>query len=86
MVELSDGLAVSKLLEGRRAVGLWACGSRSVKAGRTVGGLSARRFGWVGSDFQVLSDYLIPSSYVCSNIVANVVKNTYVYVMRHVRT
>ena len=34
----------------------------------------------------VLSDYLILSSYVCSNIVANIITNIYMYVMRHVRT
>ena len=33
-----------------------------------------------------VSDHLILSSYVCSNIVANIVTNIYMYVMRHVRT
>ena len=33
-----------------------------------------------------LSDHLILSRYVCSNIVANIVSNIYMYVMRHVRT
>ena len=33
-----------------------------------------------------LSDHLILSRYVCSNIVANIVTNIYMYVMRHVRT
>ena len=32
-----------------------------------------------------LSDHLILSRYVCSNIVANIVSNIYMYVMRHVR-
>ena len=32
-----------------------------------------------------LSDHLIISRYVCSNIVANIVTNIYMYVMRHVR-
>ena len=35
---------------------------------------------------QVVSDHLILSRYVCSNIVANIVTNIYMYVMRHVRT
>ena len=34
----------------------------------------------------ILSDHLILSRYVCSNIVANIVSNIYMYVMRHVRT
>ena len=33
-----------------------------------------------------VSDHLILSRYVCSNIVANIVTNIYMYVMRHVRT
>ena len=33
-----------------------------------------------------VSDHLILSRYVCSNIVANIVPNIYMYVMRHVRT
>ena len=33
-----------------------------------------------------MSDHLILSRYVCSNIVANIVSNIYMYVMRHVRT
>ena len=33
-----------------------------------------------------VSDHLIISRYVCSNIVANIVTNIYMYVMRHVRT
>ena len=38
-------------------------------------------------DFQPgVSDHLILSRYVCSNIVANIVSNIYMYVMRHVRT
>ena len=35
---------------------------------------------------RVVSDHLILSRYVCSNIVANIVSNIYMYVMRHVRT
>ena len=51
----------------------------------------ARNLGTAASNFifehfrSSVSDYLILSSYVCSNVVANVVTNTYVYVMRHVR-
>ena len=33
-----------------------------------------------------LSDHLILSRYVCSNIVANIVSNIYMYVVQHVRT
>ena len=36
--------------------------------------------------FLKVSDHLILSRYVCSNIVANIVSNIYMYVMRHVRT
>ena len=34
----------------------------------------------------LLSDHLVLSRYLCSNIVANIVSNIYMYVMRHVRT
>ena len=40
----------------------------------------------IGMLQSLLSDHLILSRYVCSNIVANIVSNIYMYVMRHVRT
>ena len=43
----------------------------------------ARNDDWFPS---YVSDHLILSRYVCSNIVANIVTNIYMYVMRHVRT